>query len=82
MSAVMRAKLRVSAVSANATCETLSFNAVYKSSGYPADGKDEDNTFATWTPSASLQMSITNPDLLGKFKVGDAFYVDFTPVPA
>ncbi|WP_204367562.1 hypothetical protein [Janthinobacterium sp. HH01] len=45
----------------------------------PPDGSDEDNSFARWTPSAELTMTINNPDLLGKFKVGDKFYVDFTP---
>lgn len=76
----MRAKMRVSAVIRHSDlCETLHFNAVCKNDGYPADGSDENNSFARWTPSAELSMSITNPDLIGKFKVGQTFYVDFTP---
>lgn len=81
MSAVMRAKMVVDGVSSSTSQETLSLRAVCKSDGpYPADGSDENNSFALWTPSAQVSMSITNPALHGKFKVGDAFYVDFTPV--
>ena len=45
---------------------------------FDADGNSEDNMFARWTPSASLTMSISNPNLFGKFKTGQKFYVDFT----
>lgn len=76
---VMRAKLRVDDIKCFDTCETLTFNAVCKSDGYPSDGSDEDNSFARWTPSAHLTMTIQNPALWGKFKYGDKFYVDFTP---
>lgn len=78
----MRAKMQVSAVITNGGSEQLAFNAVCKSGAYPADGSDEDNSFAKWTPSAELKMTVNNPDLFGKFKVGDKFYVDFTEVPA
>lgn len=50
-------------------------------SKYPEDGSDEDNTYAKFTPGADLSMNIANPALFGSFKVGDTFYVDFTPVP-
>lgn len=75
----MRAKMRVASVTGQGSSEQLTFNAVCPKGAYPADGSDEDNTFARWTPSASLQMQVNNPDLLGKFKVGDTFYLDFTP---
>lgn len=76
---MMRAKLKVSDVqNFNPNCESLVFNAVCKSDGYPSDGSDENNSFARWTPTAELKMTITNPDLVGKFNVGDSFYVDFT----
>ena len=79
MTTSMRAKMVVSGVTGNATSETLNFRAVCKSDGYPADGTDENNTFATWTPSANLTMCVNNPALVGKIKTGDTFYVDFTP---
>jgi len=77
----MRAKMKVTAaVKHSPTQEDLEFGAVCKSDGYPADGSDENNTFAKWTPAATLKMSITNPALVGQFAIGQEFYVDFTPV--
>ncbi len=61
------------------TTETLHFSAVAKSGSYPEDGSDEDNTYAKFSPSANLSISITNPALLGKFTPGEKYYVDFTP---
>ncbi|MEW9586257.1 hypothetical protein [Paraburkholderia sp. DGU8] len=60
--------------------ETLTMHAVCKSTPYGDDGLDEDNTFAKWSPGANLSINIANPELWGKFKVGDKFYVDFTSV--
>jgi hypothetical protein len=54
---------------------------VSKSTSYPEDGFDEDNSFARCRPSGSLSLTITNPNLIGQIKPGDKFYVDFTPVP-
>lgn len=76
----MRAKMRVSRVESFDTNENLTLNAVGKPGTYGEDGLDEDNTFARYTPSATLTMSIANPALRGQFAEGDVFYVDFTPV--
>lgn len=62
------------------TMETLQMHAVAKN-GYDSTGNDEDNTYAKWSPGASLSINIANPALWGKFAVGDKFYVDFTPAP-
>lgn len=60
--------------------ERLKFMAVGSGAPYAADGTgDEDNTFSRWTPCANLDITIQNPALFGQFKVGDKFYVDFTP---
>lgn len=77
---VMRAKLEVESVESHEVTEseTLKFHAVGMSGTYPEDGSDEDNTFARFTPAASLEMCVQNPDLIGKFKPGQKFYVDFT----
>lgn len=83
--ALMRAKMRVGSVfpSRNpegvTTAEQVTFHGVAKSSPYPADGSDEDNTFAKFSPSVNLTMTIANPELFGKLEPGAAFYVDFTP---
>lgn len=47
---------------------------------FDASGESEDNTYARWTPSGSLSLTITNPALHGQFKYGDTFYADFTRV--
>lgn len=57
--------------------ERLSFRAVCKPDGYPADGSDEDNTYAKWSPDASLSITVANPALFGKFVRGQKYYVDF-----
>lgn len=76
----MRAKLQIGSVTKHsAECEQLRFHGVSRSDAYPADGSDENNTFAKFSPSVSLDITITNPALIGKFEPGQTFYVDFTP---
>lgn len=74
----MRAKMKVASVEAFEWGEKLKMQAVSKSTPYPPDGTDEDNTYATFTPSGTIELTITNPALHGKFKAGQKFYVDFT----
>lgn len=78
----MRAKLRIGSIIPvqPGVTEVLQFHGVAKSTTYPSDGSDEDNTFAKFSPSVSLQLHLANPALVGTFSVGDTFYVDFTPV--
>lgn len=79
----MRAKLQISSVTKHqGGNETLKFHGVSKPTGYGDDGLDEDNTFAKFSPSVNLEITIANPALLGQFEAGQKFYVDFTPVPA
>jgi hypothetical protein len=52
---------------------TVKMNAVY-------GGSPEDNTFAEATPSATLDISITNPETVGFFELGKHYYVDFSRV--
>lgn len=40
-------------------------------------GASEDNSFARWTPSGSLEMTVQNPDLFGTIKAGDNFRLTF-----
>lgn len=80
MSTPMRAKFVVTSVMKHeGGNETVHFAAVAKSGPYPADGSDEDNTFARWSPSAACHIQIANPALHGKYAAGQKFYVDFTP---
>lgn len=81
----MRAKFQIHSVAFNLdhkgekASETLGMSPVCKSGGYPEDGLDEDNTYAKWSPSGSLSLTITNPALWGQFKPGQKFYLDFSP---
>ncbi|MHB1086124.1 MAG: hypothetical protein ACYCZ0_00055 [Minisyncoccota bacterium] len=45
---------------------------------YPADGSDEDNTYAKFSPGGELSLTIANPNLVGKIEPGTKFYLDFT----
>ena len=42
------------------------------------DGESDDNSFAKWTPSGELRMTITNPKLVGVLKEGQKYYLNFT----
>lgn len=82
---MMRAKMQVSSVKrlvgvdGNIMGEELSAYPVCGNTPFGPKGESEDNTFARFTPSGSLSLTINNPDLLGKIKPGQKFYVDFTP---
>ena len=41
----------------------------------------EDQRFQKATPSASAEFQIDNPTALEQFKLGQQYYVDFSPVP-
>lgn len=77
----MRAKMVVDVVrpSVDGGTEHVGFRAVAKDDGYGDDGKDENNTFALFTPSARATIEINNPELFGAYKEGESVYVDFTP---
>lgn len=75
----MRAKMQVQEVKPYATnCEELKLTCVCGKAPFGASGESEDNSFARWTPGGQCSLVINNPDLLGKFKVGQKFYLDFT----
>lgn len=89
---IMRAKLRAVSVTpsffpkaegdespAEKSMEQLVFCGVAAGS-YPPDGSDENNTFAKWSPSIDLKITVANPVLFGAINANDEFYVDFTRV--
>lgn len=79
MSVTMRAKFQVNKVERFAGQDRITCNAVARSSGYPEDGSDEDNTYAKFSPSGELSLTIANPALVGKINPGQKYYLDFTP---
>lgn len=87
MSKTMRAKVRVTGIEpypeeGETMQEKLIFNFPAKDGPYPADGSDEDQQFARWSPCGDLSLTVANPNLIGKFAIGDTFYLDFVPVGA
>lgn len=79
---MMRAKMKVLSVEATEYGETIKAapvtTPVAGKPDYGPNGESEDNTFARFTPSGSLSLTVNNPDLIGKIKPGQKFYVDFT----
>lgn len=77
---LMKAKMEVRSVApAYAGAETVKMEAVCGTDPFGPDGESEDNTYARFTPSGGVELTITNPNMLGKFATGQKFYVDFTP---
>ncbi len=77
MSAFMRAKMEVSKVERHRGSDRITCNAVCAKT-YPADGSDEDNTYAKFSPQGELTLTIANPALIGGIEPGQKFYLDFT----
>jgi len=75
----MRAKLKIESILKTEHGETLKMRPV-SDKPFDPDGNSEDNSFAKWTPSGVLELNITNPALIGQFKPGDSYYLDFTKV--
>lgn len=42
-------------------------------------GSDENKAFFRYTPSGRIQMNILNESAINQFKLGNEYYVDFTP---
>ncbi len=70
-----RAKMKVNQVTDNGYSDTVEFSAVYG-----GDKNSEDNTYSKATPSANLKMQIDNPELRGKIKPGQIYYLDFSEI--
>lgn len=77
----MRAKMQVASVEKFQHGEQVKLQCVTGKTPFGPNGESEDNTFARYSPSGSLQMMITNPALLGKIAPGQKFYLDFTEAP-
>jgi hypothetical protein len=43
---------------------------------------DDNKSWSKWTPSGSIQLQISNPEAYDQLKLGQAYFVDFTPAPA
>lgn len=45
-------------------------------------GSEENKSFSQYTPSGSLSMHVSNPDLYGAFVQGEEVYIDITKAAA
>jgi len=72
----VRAKFRLSGVTyyPDTTAQTLKFQVHYDPS------IPEDQKFTKYTPTGQIEMHVDNPTAQQMFKVGEYYYVDFTPV--
>lgn len=85
MSKFMRAKMVVTEVNRSGFLNGNGFQkqdrikcVAVAAKSYPADGADEDNTYAKFSPAGEVTLTIANPDLIGKIEPGQKFYIDFT----
>lgn len=74
---MVRAKMTLTSVTENSWgSKSLKFTSQYDTT------IPEDQRFQKATPSASAEFAIDNPAALEQFKLGQSYYLDFTPVPA
>lgn len=59
--------------------EEIKMHCVCGNQPFGPNGESEDNSFARWSPSGNLNITVTNPNLFGKFVAGQKFYIDMTP---
>lgn len=79
-SAIMRAKLRVNQVTQFKNAEgEVNQELIDLMAVYSPDENDVNHEWSIWTPSASLKITITNPNVFGKLSSGHEFYIDFIP---
>lgn len=74
---MVRGKFRLHSITENASDsgKSLTFLAVC-----PADGEIEENAkYHKYTPCGELKMTVNNPSALEQFKLGEYYYLDFTP---
>ena len=69
----MRAKVKLTSITSLEYGDELEFDAVYTNN-------KEDNSYSSATPLAQFKMQVNNPDLVGTFKAGASYYVDFTKI--
>lgn len=71
---MLRAKMKCDSVTRTTYGETIKLHPVHS-------GSPENEQWSKYTPSGSLDLTITNPDAFGKMQPGDEFFLDLTPVP-
>lgn len=75
---MVRAKMKCSEIASRdngggTTTEVVKLSAVYG---------DDNKPWSQYTPQASVELHITNPEATKQFAVGGTYFVDFTPATA
>ncbi len=73
----MRAKMLIVKIEQNIGDEVLHLKAIEGSRLNPENGDDAENTYASFKPFAEMKLTIENENLLGKFKAGEVYHLDF-----
>ncbi len=80
---VMRAKMAVTSVVIHRHLELPEgepqFEDLYLRAVYSDDPDSENHIWSRWTPDGEIRLTVSNPNMFGKFVVGDEYYIDFTP---
>jgi hypothetical protein len=69
----IRAKFRVTGITGEEGHETVTLKPVYS-----ADPNSENYDYSKYTPSGSIEMTITNPDAFGFFDLRREVLIEFT----
>lgn len=74
---MVRAKFRVTSHELmGSDARNVKLNVVYS-----GGDKGENAKFFASTPSGEIRLGLTRPEVAQQLKIGEEFYVDFTPVP-
>lgn len=77
-----RAKFRVQAVNNNTYGDGVQYSQEIRMSPvYSSDPDSENRAFWKATPNGSLHLWVDNPEVWGKFEVGQEYYLDLTLAP-
>jgi hypothetical protein len=78
---IMKAKMTIVSVDRQVGQDILKMTPVGQPCGRPRHGHDEDNTYSKYTPAGSLELTVTNPTMIGTFEPGDTYHLEFRKVP-
>lgn len=72
---IVRAKFQLQQIteSAHSSGKTFKFTAV------SADGIPENERYHKYTPSGTIELWVDNPPAVEQWKLGEQYYIDFTP---
>ena len=80
MSAILRAKMRVTSVLQSKDAHGGTEQEIVKLTAVTSHDGTANAEWAKWTPSANFEIYINNPAAHGHLSKGHEYYVDFTPV--